>query len=210
MQIDFHHAVTYVTARAAGFEHDKAEVLAYGAQYVDDAVSSGILLFDNNAMYGRISSSHRVMDLANLDNCENLQVWLPFHFLPGNDGLPAGEDPQGQFIKKIVCRPNSHVAQKMVERCILEQDSAYGLHRLAVTMHVFADSWAHQGFAGVLHPINRVSDAEDLGDSGVFKKGVMAFLEDFLAHHIPEVGHGQARELPDLPFLCPFTGPGGD
>jgi len=38
MQIDFHHAVTYVVARCAGFPHDDAAVIAYAAQDVDDAI----------------------------------------------------------------------------------------------------------------------------------------------------------------------------
>ena len=41
MQIDFHHAVTYVAARAAEFDHPEAEKIAYCAQYVDDAVKTG-------------------------------------------------------------------------------------------------------------------------------------------------------------------------
>ena len=31
MQIDFHHAVTYVLARLAGFDHADAEIVAYSA-----------------------------------------------------------------------------------------------------------------------------------------------------------------------------------
>jgi hypothetical protein len=37
MQIDFHHAVTYLCARMAGFAAAEAEIIAYSAQYVDDA-----------------------------------------------------------------------------------------------------------------------------------------------------------------------------
>jgi len=33
MQIDFHHGVTYVVARLAGFEHKAASIIAYCAQY---------------------------------------------------------------------------------------------------------------------------------------------------------------------------------
>ncbi len=40
MQIDFHHTVTYVIARLAGFSQTEAGVIAYSAQYVDDAVNS--------------------------------------------------------------------------------------------------------------------------------------------------------------------------
>ena len=55
MQIDFHHTVTYVCARMAGFEHKDADIIAYSAQYVDDATNSGTVQFDTGAMYHRIS-----------------------------------------------------------------------------------------------------------------------------------------------------------
>lgn len=201
MQIDFHHTVTYVVARTAGFDHDSAEVLAYGAQYVDDATTAGIVQFDNKAMYSRTRSAHKLIDPANLDNCENLQVWLPFHFLPGNGGLPATNSPEGTFIEKIICRPNSYVAREMVEQCILGQGRAYGLHRLAVTMHVFADTWAHQGFAGVLNAVNEVRGVEGADGSGLFNSGILGSIETAAMEAVPPIGHGQASTLPDLPFL---------
>lgn len=40
MHIDFHHAVTYVCARHAGYGHDEAAVIAHAAQYVDDATNT--------------------------------------------------------------------------------------------------------------------------------------------------------------------------
>lgn len=68
MQIDFHHAVTYVAARIAGFTHGEADIIAYSAQYVDDATSSGAICFDNKAMYSRISSAHKSLDLDNMND----------------------------------------------------------------------------------------------------------------------------------------------
>jgi hypothetical protein len=124
MQIDFHHAVTYVVARLSGFKQEKAEIIAHAAQYVDDATSSGTV-----------------------------------HFLPGNNDLEAGENPNGGFINKIVCSKNNPIAKEMVRQAIIEKDKPYGLHRLGITMHVYADTWAHQKFAGVLHDINEVEDA---------------------------------------------------
>ena len=44
----------------------------------------------------------------------------------------------------------------MVRKAIIEQDKPYALHQLGVVMHIFADTWAHQGFAGVMHEINEV------------------------------------------------------
>jgi len=200
MQIDFHHTVTYVLARAAGFNHEEADIISHAAQYVDDAVRSGAIRFDNDAMYTRISSAHKIIDPHTLDNWGDLLVWVPFHFLPGNGGMPAGQDPDGSFIHKIICKPGSDVAREMVAACICDQNKPYALHRLGVTMHVYADTWAHQGFAGVLHQINEVRHAEDVGNSGAF--GTLDnVLTAFLAPAIPAVGHGQARELPDMPFL---------
>jgi hypothetical protein len=201
MQIDFHHAVTYVAARSAGFAHDEAEIIAYAAQYVDDATSSGTVCFDNKAMYSRISSAHKSLDLENMDDLENHIVWLPFHFLPGNGGFAAGSDPAGTFINKIVCRPDSPVAQEMIAATILDQDKPYSLHRLGIAMHIYADTWSHQGFAGVLHEINEVENATEIGDSGVFSGGPQKFLNGILDDALPALGHARANVLPDMPFL---------
>ncbi len=199
MQIDFHHATTYVLARLAGFDAAQAGTIAHAAQYVDDATSSGDVHFENKALYRRISSAHKMVDLRNTKEAANHLVWLPFHFLPGNDGLPA-DGHSDSFIHKIVCRPNSHVAQDMVRQCIVDQGRSYGLHRLGVTMHVYADTWAHQGFAGVLHTINDVEDAKETGNSGVFSH-LGDFLRDALDDAIPPLGHGRATDFPDMPFL---------
>jgi hypothetical protein len=201
MQIDFHHAVTYVTARAAGFAQPQAEKIAYAAQYVDDCTSEGTIYFNNQALYHRISSAHKMLDKRNAQALANHQVWLPFHFLPGNGNLPAGQNPGTRFIEKIICRPNSPVAQDMVAACIADKDKEYGLHRLGVTMHIYADTWAHQGFAGVLHPINEVEDAQETSDSGIFDKPLATILRDLLDDAIPPLGHGRANVFPDMPFL---------
>ena len=201
MQIDFHHAVTYVTARIAGFTHEEADIVAYSAQYVDDSTSRGIVCFDNHALYLRISSAHKSIDLVNLVDAENHLVWLPFHFLPGNDGKNAGEKYEGRFINKIVCIPDSPPAREMVQAAIESRGKPYGLHRLGIALHVYADTWAHQGFAGVLHEVNEVEDAEETGASGVYANGLQNFLSRFLEDAIPPLGHGRAREFPDMPFL---------
>jgi hypothetical protein len=209
MQIDFHHGVTYTVARLAGFAHRDAKTIAYCAQYVDDATNSGTIRFDNNAMYTRISSAHKMLDYRNFEALANHYVWIPFHFLPGNGGKKAGENPDGSFIQKIICRPNSYVAQDMLRACIEERDALYGLHRLGVAMHVYADTWAHQGFAGINHEVNdiRALDDHDQPDAGFLKKLKDYFGEAFdeaasrfVAGALP-LGHGAALSRPDRPYL---------
>ncbi len=201
MQIDFHHSTTYVLARLAKLSRPEAEIIAFASQYVDDATSSGTVYFENKALYNRISSAHKMIDIRNTKALANHQVWLPFHFLPGNGGKGTGNDPTGKFITKIVCKPNSFVARQMVKDAILQKDRDYGLHRFGIAMHVYADTWAHQEFAGVIHRINEVENAREIGKSGVFGKGLIDILRDFLDDAIPPLGHGRATVFPDMPFL---------
>jgi hypothetical protein len=206
MQIDFHHAVTYVLARLAGFEHSEAQTIAYAAQHVDDATKDGCILFDIGAMYLHIESAHKTLDPENLSNKSNKLIWLPFHFLPGNGCQEAGREVGGSFIEKIVCRPGnlSHVASDMVENALNASHKPSALHRLGVTMHVLADTWAHQGFAGVLHDINDVKKPKEDGGSGSLEKVLAEIgdLTDFAAETVaPRVGHGRAGTLPDMPYL---------
>jgi hypothetical protein len=201
MQIDFHHATTYVAARLAGFDIKRADIIAYAAQYVDDATSEGTVRFTNKFLYQRISPAHKMIDTRNTRDINNHQVWIPFHFLPGNGGLPAGRNPSGKMVNRMICTPDSPIARNMVKQAIIERDKPYGLHRLGVTMHVYADTWAHQGFAGLLDSVNDVDDVKETGNSGVFKSGLWEFVRDFLDNAIPPLGHGRATIFPDMPFL---------
>lgn len=201
MQIDFHHATTYVAARLAGFEKKDAKIVAYAAQYVDDATSSGLVRFHNKFLYERTSSAHKMIDTRNTRDLANHQVWIPFHFLPGNGGLEAGRNPGGKATESLICRPNSPVAREMVHQAIVERKKPYGLYRLGVTMHVYADTWAHQGFAGLLDNVNEIEDTDEIGDSHVFGGSLGDWLRDRLDDAIPPLGHGRATVFPDMPFL---------
>jgi hypothetical protein len=209
MQIDFHHGIVYVIARLADFSHPQAEVIAYCSQYVDDATNSGTIKFDNGAMFTRISSAHKTLDYRNFSELNNQFVWLPFHFLPGNGGRPEGENPDGSFIQKIMCQPASPVAQQMIEACIADRKEPYGLHRLGVTLHVLADTWSHQRFAGICHRTNAITmlDADNQPDHSfldrlknyfgdVFDRAANHFISDLFP-----LGHGAALSHPDKPFL---------
>ncbi len=211
MQIDFHNAVTYVVARLANFSHEEAHIIAYSAQYVDDATNDGYITFDTRAMYSRIASAHKMLDYKNFDDLANHHSWIPFHFLPGNDGLPMDQGADLDFMKKIICRPNSFIAKDMVRECIRHKNDKNSLHRLGITMHVYADTWAHQGFAGVIHEANRTTQLT----SGSAKLATATMVEDvknyfthlidhatghFVADALP-LGHGTVLSYPDQPYL---------
>ena len=208
MHIDFHHAATYVAARMAGFEHKDADIIAYSAQYVDDATEDGVVEFHNGAKYSRTSSAHKMLDYRNFAEMANQKVWVPFHFLPGNDGLPDGSIPEEGFIKKLVCQPNSVVAIDMIDGVIRDAHLPYGLYRLGISMHVYADTFAHQGFAGVNHKINEVDDLTLHNEEVDMTQKLKSFFGDifepvtqkFLSDAFP-LGHGAALTCPDKPYL---------
>ena len=200
MQIDGHHAMTYVAARCAGYTHQDSEIIAYCAQYVDDATNDGCIEFDVGAMYSRTASAHKMLDYRNLEELANHKVWVPFHFLPGNAGKPAESDHEGDsFVRKLVCYPNSFVARDMLKACYESAGKPYFLHRIGICMHVFADTWAHQGFAGVNHAINEVEELESNEpeeDQSLFGK-----LANFFLSEAFPLGHGAALSHPDKPYL---------
>jgi len=213
MQIDFHHAVTWVVARAAGFNEQDAEIIAYACQYVSDATNEGVIKFHTGSQYRRIATAHKMLDYRNLKSLESSEAWIPFHFLPGNGGLPAGQDPDGSFIRKLVCQPNSYVARDMVRECIQDKGQPYGLHRLGITSHVFTDAWAHHGFAGVHHVINQVTQVYDAQDRPAEELSlrVADYFADAARDEIPYLGHGQLLSIPDLPYeKWTFTNKLGD
>jgi hypothetical protein len=199
MQIDFHHGVTYVTARLAGFEPRESDIIATAAQYVDDAVNSGTIWFKNGAMYARISSAHKMLDYRNFEALADALVWLPFHFLPGNGGLPAGQHPDGAFVQKLICLPNSPVAQDLIRSVIRERHRRYALHRLGVTLHTYADTWAHQGFVGVPHVVNHATNLT--GPGGEPDHSLTDRMENYFINKALPLGHGAVLSNPDKPFL---------
>jgi hypothetical protein len=192
MQIDFHHTVTYVLARLAGFEHQEAVIIAHSAQYVDDATNRGTIAFNNGNQYDHIASSHSVTDvLHNLSNVEDYKVWVPFHFLPGNNGRPAGQGKDVCINQRMLCQPDSFVAADLCHAALAAKGNQNALHRLGITIHVYADTWAHQRFCGFMDHLNTSHDESQEG----FLERVEAF-----AAEIASLGHGDVSVHPDQPF----------
>jgi hypothetical protein len=169
MQIDFHHAATYVIARLAGFPHPDAATVAHAAQLVDDADEAGLVSFVNHEPFGRIASARTLRPPGReadgifgfedpLAGEPNLLSWMPFHFLPGNLGKPSGQGLEAQRVLRLVCHADSPVAERMNEACIAAKGRAHSLHRLGITAHVYADTFVHAGFIGLCHPLNEVRD----------------------------------------------------
>jgi hypothetical protein len=199
MQIDFHHAVTYVLSRLAGYGHDDALIIAYASQYVDDATNSGSIEFsDSRQPFYHIASSHVLWDKGNFRPTEDEEVWVPFHFLPGNNGAEQGGASHEPMIKRLVCCTDSPLSRDMWGACKAAKNEATWRQRLGITTHVYADTFAHYAFAGVINDINKISAIRFTGE------GLLDNMADWLSQVISEVenlGHGSALKCPDAPYL---------
>jgi hypothetical protein len=200
MNIDFHYGVVYIVARVGGMTPSQALTVAHACQYVDDATTPGILRFQGGETFERFATAHKTFDYANTENDQNRLVWAPFHFLPAGEGATLDE--------KAVCRADSAVAREVVRRAIRQRSTEMGLHRLGVTLHTYVDTWAHQGFAGIESPGNRVHslEAQDCTRTGWLENLTLAMQHlvqhveaDVLTLALP-VGHGAALHYPDQPW----------
>lgn len=200
MNIDFHYGVIYAVARIAGLPSEQAQVVAHACQYIDDSTVPGLLKFSGGETFDRFASAHKMIDYANMDNDQNRVVWVPFHFLPAAQGTTLEE--------KAICRPNSAVAKQMVRRALQQHAADNGLHRLGVTLHVYVDTWAHQGFSGTESKYNRASSLHgDDHDETTWLEKLRRHVEDVVGEAestaldlVSGLGHGAALHFPDMPW----------
>ena len=200
MNIDFHYGVVYIVARWGGLSPQDAQTVAHACQYVDDATTDGPLRFEGQQSFDRFASAHAMLDYRNLLQARDERVWAPFHFLPSGAGETLDE--------QLVCRPNSAPARELVRHVLHSHAAAPAdndLHRLGVCLHTYVDTWAHQGFSGVLSERNHVQHlvgewhqtaAHWLSEL----HGLMDEAEAKAVGVISKVGHGSALHYPDLPW----------
>jgi hypothetical protein len=199
MDIDYHFGTIYVLSRWAGFGSGNAKVIAAASQFVDDNVSDDPKVWatakevttDGVIRY----SGHELWE--NLFNEEgNEQVWIPYHFLPGLEGDSEDE--------RLVCKKNSVLANELAERLnsISLDDSNYAF-KLGIGLHVYADTWAHQEFAGITSIANIVKDlvvelfSEDSWQS---LEQMQDMVKNIALDLAAPLGHAAAIHWPDRPY----------
>ena len=233
MNLDFHYYGTYFAARCAGYGNDEALTIAKAAQYVDE-MSVGV-----TKKHGGIPTTQTKTELAidftakQLETIKN--IWIPFHFLPGNFDCtvqykgPIGHT--GEYFHKtwanngtaqaefrLMCLPNSELVFHMITHLQNLDHCRQKLHHIGLCMHVLADTWAHQYFAGL--PAWHINDAgEDVYEhlsTGTTKLKFVydPIFDDNLAgnsfscspigpryNSTGYLGHGRMGCLPDYAFM---------
>ncbi|NPT58192.1 DUF6765 family protein [Paraburkholderia elongata] len=206
MQYDMHYYGTYAMAAAAGIPKADAEIIAYSAQTVDDQNFEDLLAAETGeGVYGIATAHHPLATaerslsrFARRDEDDCRLVWVPFHFLPGNQGVT--------FKERVVARQDSQVAQEMMDHFIQSAAGPFALQSIGVAAHTYADTFSHYGFSGIESRLNCVDPdsivtelAHHATVIGVLKEKWSAFEARFGA--APELGHGAVLTYPDQPYL---------
>jgi hypothetical protein len=215
MQLDMHYYGTYALAKTAGLKPAVCKTIATAAQFVDDNAAKIHVEFQDGGRIDAQATAHHVSDIiANRDEEDQRQVWVPFHFLPGNKG--------NSFSERLLCREDSRIAQEMVQHHLGYANQNFGVHLMGIAAHVYADTFSHFGFSGVGSRRNKVdNDSFDFDENldpdvadyikgkarNFFRRygkggGFIANIKSWLAETVSgALGHGAVATYPDRPYL---------
>lgn len=202
MDLDYHYGTTYVLARWAKFGSPNANIIATSSQLVDDNMDENSFSdeWERKMLAEGVRVRYSCQNIwGNMTGRGNCEAWVPFHFLPGLEGNGTDE--------KLICRKHSSLAKKLAERLLATtlDNSSFGF-RLGVGLHVFADTWAHQGFAGINTAVNKVQNLIFSAPGANLDQKITDFIESHpslsnLVQQLNPLGHVAAAHCPDLPFL---------
>lgn len=217
MQKDFHYYATYCAAFLAGYSHEESLTIGYSAQFVDCCSRSLLTKLGGPKAAATTQLQLEMMDskldIVGLQNVT--RIWASFHFLPGD--LYAEKKRVSQLYKnkfRLICKPNGALVKDTVKLA-----KGKSLPAVGIAMHVLADTWAHQNFAGTpslvinntnFHFFELMEDghrrkiefrhnpsAPDNLEKSIYTNSLYQEKENTVMN----LGHGRAGHLPDYSFV---------
>ncbi len=213
MNKDFHYYGTYSAAILAGHSHEEALCIARSAFFVDLCTKP---VLNSVGAPTEAATTMLAMEMADagsdiLSQQDMTRIWASFHFLPG-DLYSTRKRCGRKYMQKyhLICKPNGDLLKDTVMQVKGKGPEATGL-----AMHVLADTWAHQHFAGT--PSRVINDtnyhffevlpdgserqvrfhsnpaAPDDLEKGVYTNSMRQTREI----SVMNLGHGRAGHLPD-------------
>lgn len=158
-----------------GLDHHTANTIATASQAVDDFHEEKLIVFEDGSLFYPIVTAHKMLDTDNLDSRDASNIWMPFHFFPNNQGIC---EPETDNVKKLIQFVKEYQYKNETEKLL-----AHG-----ILLHIYVDTYTHQGFMGLYCKHNDISDLDD-NDSWD-----MSWLSGNLP---PTIGHGEALSYPD-------------
>lgn len=213
MQMDMHYYGTYAMARAAGITKNAAKVIATAAQFVDDNAAKDSIYFRDGGRLDAEATAHHALDRKNIDPEDQRKIWVPFHFLPGNQGTT--------YTERLLCRKYSDITREMVKYTLSLANRSYALPLIGIAAHVYADTFSHYGFSGISSRRNKiVNDSFNFIDLETemeiyirdkekkfrenypCEEGLLTNIKSWFAEEFSgALGHGAAVTFPDRPYL---------
>ena len=221
MNADFHYYATYAAAMLAGYSHEESLAICYSDQMVD--LCTRTLL---DTLKAPLSAATTQLQLELMDARTDIiglqditRIWSSFHFLPYDlHAEPPHRASKGYKNKyRLICKPNGELLEPTVT---LAKNK--GTQAIGIAMHILADTWAHQNFAGtpslVINNTNSYfyelfddetgtrekqlnfrhsASAPDDLENSIYTNSIYTPSEN----SIMNLGHGRAGHLPDYCFI---------
>ncbi|MBN2534969.1 MAG: hypothetical protein JXB88_18955 [Spirochaetales bacterium] len=165
MNLEFHYYILYILCKEAGFSETESRIISYSSQYVDNNLISRQIKTENTVYETIPTQNYGWWDDYNLKN-----VFIPFHFFPGDMDYPGARRRDGKT-NKFNCSPGSSRVKQLLITALKTLDP----YRIGIALHTYADSWAHQNFSGMDEDWNTTDPSS----------------------FIPHIGHAQMMKKPD-------------
>lgn len=166
MNIEFHYYITHFLCNHAGFNEQEARIIAYSSQFIDHNIISYVI-DTGKERYHTIPTQN----YGFWDDSFPKEVYIPFHFFPGNPEHPASARKDRKK-NPINCTPNSPQVKELLVAALKTRNP----YRVGIALHTYADSFVHQNFSG------RLEDWNSLDTTLI----------------IPPIGHAHALRKPDV------------
>jgi hypothetical protein len=156
MNAEFHYYAIYFLCLRAGMDRDRCSDIAFASQYVDNAIVSYDVDDGGFRYRTEVTQNYIFWDEATLR-----EIYLPFHFIPGELEKARSERVDGAASRWTVT-PDSPLAKELLVAALRSGDD----FRVGIALHSYADTWAHQHFSGRIEECNVVDPSSPLPAAG--------------------------------------------
>jgi hypothetical protein len=156
MNAEFHWYTIYYLCLRTGFTTAQTRAIAFSSQYVDNAIHAYEVDDGGERYLTQVTQNYIFWDEATLR-----EIYLPFHFVPGNGDSARRERRDGKASRWTVT-PDSPLVKELLVRALHTANP----YRIGIALHAYADSWAHQHFSGRMEEGNAFDPQSSLPPAG--------------------------------------------
>lgn len=215
MDINFHYYAVKTLAVKAGYTDNEAQTIANYSQFVDDFTNYKYMLLsavpefarhlatkitDSTWIFNPVTTGFESwFDMALLVLEKNQKNTLtPFHFIPQHKKLNETSTNREEWrVVPAQLEQDSLIQQLLVEAkaLYLQRNSKENTIRIGLLLHIFADTYAHQGYSGsqgwenyakLLSATDNLNGKDITGDYSPGKY-----------HQLPAIGHTETSHAPN-------------